>query len=98
MSCCHQARHLQLPECGADIRASLLFNSACLCLRFCTTLLGCTFGLVAQGGEGCRDKKMMDRRDAAKYRNSKHKSVSKKSARVGKEGAARRQRGQKADK
>ncbi|DBB01761.1 hypothetical protein WJX77_006408 [Trebouxia sp. C0004] len=51
-----------------------------------------------QGGEGCRDKKTMDRRDAAKYRNSKHKSVSKKATRVGKEGAARRQRGQKADK
>lgn len=54
--------------------------------------------LLAQGGEGCRDKKMMDRRDGAKYRNSKHKSVSKKASRVGKEGAARRQRGQKADK
>ncbi|KAA6418012.1 MAG: hypothetical protein FRX49_12012 [Trebouxia sp. A1-2] len=51
-----------------------------------------------QGGEGCRDKRTMDRRDAAKYRNSKHKSVSKKATRVGKEGAARRQRGQKADK
>lgn len=51
-----------------------------------------------QGGEGCRDKKMMDRRDAAKYRGSKHKSVSKKSTRVGKAGAARRQRGQKADR
>ncbi|KAL3135703.1 hypothetical protein ABBQ38_006174 [Trebouxia sp. C0009 RCD-2024] len=51
-----------------------------------------------QGGEGCRDKRTMDRRDAAKYRNSKHKSVSKKTTRVGKEGAARRQRGQKADK
>ena len=55
-------------------------------------------GVIMQGGEGCRDKRTMDRRDAAKYRNSKHKSVSKKSARVGKEGAARRQRGQKADK
>ena len=54
--------------------------------------------MLAQGGEGCRDKKMMDRRDGAKYRNSKHKSVSKKASRVGKEGAARRQRGQKADK
>lgn len=54
---------------------------------------------LVQGGEGCRDKKFMDRRDAAKYRNSKNKSVSKKSARVGKEGAVRRkQRGQKADK
>lgn len=54
---------------------------------------------IVQGGEGCRDKKAMNRRDAAKYRNSKHKSVSKKSTRVGKEGAVkRRQRGQKADK
>jgi len=53
---------------------------------------------IMQGGEGCRDKRTMDRRDAAKYRNSKHKSVSKKSTRVGKEGAARRQRGQKVDK
>jgi hypothetical protein len=51
-----------------------------------------------QGGEGCRDKRTMDRLDAAKYRNSKHKSVSKKATRVGKEGATRRQRGQKADK
>ena len=54
---------------------------------------------MVQGGEGCRDKKFMDRRDAAKYRNSKNKSVSKKAARVGKEGAVRRkQRGQKAEK
>eukprot|EP00891_Asterochloris_glomerata_P005240 jgi/Astpho2/5240/gw1.00074.105.1_t len=36
-----------------------------------------------EGGSGCRDKKRLDRRDAAKYRNSKAKTVSKKAHRIG---------------
>lgn len=43
-----------------------------------------------EGGQGCRDKKRLDRRDRAKYRGSKHKTVSKKAYRVGQEGAQRR--------
>ena len=45
-----------------------------------------------EGGEGCRNKKLLDRRDAAKYRNSKFKTASKKSSRVGQEGARRRKK------
>ena len=40
-----------------------------------------------EGGQGCRDKRRLDRRDKAKYRGSKHKTVSKKAYRVGQEGA-----------
>jgi hypothetical protein len=36
-----------------------------------------------EGGAGCRDLKMLDRRDAAKYRNSKGKTKSAKASRVG---------------
>ena len=43
-----------------------------------------------EGGQGCRDKKRLDRRDRAKYRGTKAKSVSKKAFRVGEEGARRR--------
>lgn len=43
-----------------------------------------------EGGQGCRDKKRLDRRDRAKYRNSKHKTISRKAFRVGQEGANRR--------
>eukprot|EP00879_Flechtneria_rotunda_P010286 GHRR01010754.1.p1 GENE.GHRR01010754.1~~GHRR01010754.1.p1 ORF type:complete len:1021 (+),score=491.09 GHRR01010754.1:767-3829(+) len=36
-----------------------------------------------EGGKGCRDTKMLDRRDAHKYRNSKSKTKSAKAKRVG---------------
>ncbi|KNC72824.1 hypothetical protein SARC_14616 [Sphaeroforma arctica JP610] len=37
------------------------------------------------GGKGMRDKKHMSSKDAAKYRNSKNKTQSKKNERVGKQ-------------
>ena len=43
-----------------------------------------------EGGQGCRDRKRLDRRDRAKYRGSKAKTVSKKAFRVGHEGAGKR--------
>ncbi|KAK9788279.1 hypothetical protein WJX73_004020 [Symbiochloris irregularis] len=42
-----------------------------------------------EGGQGCRDPKRMDRHDPHRYRNSRNKTHSKKSSRVGKEGAAK---------
>jgi hypothetical protein len=36
-----------------------------------------------EGGAGCRDKSMLDRRDAAKFRGSKAKTKSAKDSRVG---------------
>lgn len=36
-----------------------------------------------EGGKGCRDVKMLDRRDVHKYRNSKSKTKSAKAGRVG---------------
>ncbi len=50
-------------------------------------------GLMAHS-QGCRDPKLLDRRDARKYRGSKHKTASKKQSRVGQAGKERRQRGQ----
>eukprot|EP00899_Mesostigma_viride_P006800 jgi/Mesvir1/16120/Mv08405-RA.1 len=50
-----------------------------------------------EGGRGTRDKHRMNRNDPHKYRNSKLKTVSKKSERVGDAPKKRMQRGQKKD-
>lgn len=42
-----------------------------------------------EGGKGCRDPKRMDRHDPRRYRNSRNKTRSKKSSRVGQEGASK---------
>lgn len=56
--------------------SNLLFH------HICPTLV-----VYREGGQGCRDKRRLDRRDKAKYRGSKHKTLSKKAYRVGQEGA-----------